>query len=42
MINDTDLYQVYTEYTNSYLDISIENKLYSTQLYDNINKHLYT
>lgn len=42
MLNDTDLYQVYKEYTNSYLDTSVENKLYYTQLYDNIHKHLYT
>ena len=41
LLNDTDLYQVYKEYTNSYLDTKIENNMLYTRAYDDIYKYFY-
>lgn len=42
LANDTDLYQVYKDYSNSYLDESkVENNLYYIQAYDYIYSQIF-
>jgi hypothetical protein len=41
LLNDTDLYQVYKKYTNSYLDTEAGNNMFYTHAYDDVYKYFY-